>query len=75
MVRCCNRAATGAGHIGTQQENYGVRNGETAHLCGVFRQGRTHQESFDLTYKEGVAGSNPASPTKEKQLLQVKYRA
>jgi hypothetical protein len=28
-----------------------------------FRQNRTHPESADLTYKEGVAGSNPASPT------------
>ena len=36
---------------------------KTAHLCGVIRQGSTHPESIDLTYKEGVAGSNPASPT------------
>jgi len=32
-------------------------------LCGIFRQGSTCQESVDRTYKEGVAGSNPASPT------------
>ena len=30
---------------------------------GIFRQGRTYQESFDIIYKEGVAGSNPASLT------------
>ena len=36
---------------------------KTAHLCGIFRQGSTYPERFDLTYKEGVAGSNPASPT------------
>jgi hypothetical protein len=29
----------------------------------ISRQGRTYPESFDRTYKEGVAGSNPASPT------------
>jgi hypothetical protein len=28
-----------------------------------FRQGSTHPESSDITYKEGVAGSNPASST------------
>ena len=32
-------------------------------LCGIFRQGRTQPESVDRTYKEGVAGSNSASPT------------
>src|SRR5215207_325514 len=36
---------------------------KTACICDFFRQGRTHLERFDLTYKEGVAGSNPASPT------------
>jgi hypothetical protein len=36
---------------------------KTAHLCGIFRQGSTYPERFDLTYKEEVAGSNPASPT------------
>jgi hypothetical protein len=41
-------------------------------LCGIFRQGRTQPESVDRTYKEGVAGSNPASPTLEKGILQEK---
>src|SRR5829696_6775461 len=36
---------------------------KTAYICGIFRQGSTHQESLDITYKEGVAGSNSASPT------------
>ena len=36
---------------------------KTARICGICRQGSTYPESFDLTYKEGVAGSNPASPT------------
>jgi hypothetical protein len=75
MVRCCNRAATGAGHIWTEQENAGARNGKTAHFCEIFRQGRTHQESFDITYKEGVAGSNPASPTLEKLRFAGKLRS
>src|SRR5215216_1396416 len=29
----------------------------------IFQQGSIYPESFDLTYKKGVAGSNPASPT------------
>ena len=36
---------------------------KTRLYSGISRQGRTYQESFDITYKEGVAGSNPASPT------------
>jgi hypothetical protein len=66
-VRCCNHAATGAGRIRTEQENDGARNGKTACICDFFRQGRTHPESFDLTYKEGGAGSNPASLTMKKR--------
>jgi len=27
-IRCCNRAATGAGCTRTEQENYGIRNVE-----------------------------------------------
>jgi EAL domain-containing protein (putative c-di-GMP-specific phosphodiesterase class I) len=33
---------------------------KTAYVCEIFQQGSTYPESFDLTYKEGVAGSNPA---------------
>jgi len=47
---------------------------KTGYSCTISRQGRTYQESVDLTYKEGVAGSNPASPTLEKALLQEKLR-
>jgi len=36
---------------------------KTACICDFFRQGRTHPDRFDLTYKEEVAGSNPALPT------------
>ncbi len=36
---------------------------KTACICQISRQGSTYPESFDLTYKEGVAGSTPASPT------------
>ncbi len=36
---------------------------KTAYICEISRQGRTYPESSNLTYKEGVAGSNPASPT------------
>ena len=39
---------------------------KTGYLCAISRQGRTYPESFDITYKEGVAGSNPASPTQKK---------
>jgi hypothetical protein len=39
---------------------------KTAYLCAFSQQGSTYPERFDITYKEGVAGSNPASPTKEK---------
>jgi hypothetical protein len=36
---------------------------KTAYICEISRQGSTHPENLDLTYKEGVAGSTPASPT------------
>jgi hypothetical protein len=39
---------------------------EIAYICQISRQGSTYPESIDLTYKEGVAGSTPASPTLEK---------
>ena len=37
---------------------------KTAYMSEISRQGSTYPESFDLTYKEGVAGSTPASPTR-----------
>jgi hypothetical protein len=63
---CCNRAATGTGHTWTEQENNGARNAKNCLDKEISRQGSTHPESFDLTYKEEVAGSNPASPTMKK---------
>jgi hypothetical protein len=39
---------------------------KTAYMSEISRQDSTYRESFDLTYKEGVAGSTPASPTIEK---------
>ena len=65
---CCNRAATGAGHTRTEQENDVVRNARNRLKERFSRQGSTYPESVDLTYKEEeVAGSNPASSTSEKQ--------
>jgi len=40
---------------------------KTACICQISRQGSTYPESIDLTYKEGVAGSTPASPTWRKR--------
>ena len=48
------------------QENNSAKNTENRLYKRYFRQGRTYPESVDLTYKEEVAGSNPASPTLEK---------
>jgi hypothetical protein len=64
---CCNRGATGAGHTRTEQENDVVRNARNRLKERFSRQGSTYPESVDLTYKEEVAGSNPASLTSEKQ--------
>ncbi|MDQ3286131.1 MAG: hypothetical protein M3P92_10610, partial [Actinomycetota bacterium] len=55
--------ATRARHTRTEQENYGRRNGKNRLDKRIFRQNRIYPKSFDQTYKEGVAGSNPASPT------------
>jgi len=66
-VRCCNRAATGAGHTRTEQENDDAKSAKHCLDKRDFRQGSTHPESFDLTYKEGVAGTNLALPTKVKK--------
>ena len=49
-------AATGAGRTRTEQENDVVRNARNRLYERFPRQGSTHPESFDLTYKE-VAGS------------------
>jgi hypothetical protein len=48
---------------GQSRKTQALETARTAYLCGISRQGSTHPESSDLTYKEGVAGSNPASPT------------
>jgi hypothetical protein len=61
-------AATEAGYTRTEQENGGARNTENGLYKRDFRQGRTYPESSDLTYKEEVAGSNPASPTSKSEL-------
>ena len=65
-LRCCNRAATGAGRTSTEQENDVVRNARNRLYERCPRQSSTHPESVDLTYKEEVAGSSPASPTSKK---------
>jgi hypothetical protein len=62
-VRCYNRAATEVERARTEQESNGARNGKNCLDKLDFRQGSTYPESFDLTNKEGGAGSNPASPT------------
>jgi hypothetical protein len=64
---CCNRAATGAGRTRTEQESTGARNVKNCLLMQHSRRESIYQEYVDLTYKEEVAGSNPASPTWEKQ--------
>jgi hypothetical protein len=39
-VRCCNHAATGAGHIRTEQENDGARNGKNRLYMRLFPRGQ-----------------------------------
>jgi hypothetical protein len=68
----CNRTATGLVQNRTEQECGGIENPENPLDKQDSRQSRTHQETRDLTYKEGVAGSNPASPTQKSSYLQVK---
>ena len=58
---------------GQSRKTTGQETAETAYICEISQQGSTYQESINLTYKEGVAGSNPASPTLEKQLLQENF--
>ena len=48
---------------GQSRKTVGQETPRTAYTCGKSRQSSTYPESFDRTYKEGVAGSNPASPT------------
>src|SRR4028119_889237 len=66
---CCNRAATGAGHTRTEQENDVVRNARNRLYERFSRQGSTHPESFDLTYKEEVAGSIEHRPLRKSACL------
>jgi hypothetical protein len=65
-IRCCNRAETEAGHTRTEQENNGARNARNRLDKRDFSTGQYLPESVDLTYKEGGAGSNLASPTQRK---------
>jgi hypothetical protein len=39
---------------------------KTAYISEMSRENNPYRVSVDLTYKEGVAGSNPASPTQKK---------
>ena len=52
-IRCCNRAASEAGHTRTEQESNGARNARNRLDKLDFRQGSTYPESLDLSYKEG----------------------
>jgi hypothetical protein len=65
----CNRTATRPEQTRTEQKSAGTKNPENSLDKRILRQSRTQQETCDLTYKEGVAGSNPASPTLEKRLF------
>jgi hypothetical protein len=60
---CCNRAATGAGRMRTEQENDGARNAKNRLYKRGFPRGQYSTGKLRLTYKEEVSGSNPASPT------------
>jgi hypothetical protein len=51
-LRCCNRAATGAGRTRTEQENNGAKNTENRLYKRHFRQGRTER----LRRFEGLIG-------------------
>jgi hypothetical protein len=62
-IRCCNRAATGPDTLGQRRKTTAYETAKTAYIIEIPRQGTTCPENPDLTYKEGVAGSNPASPT------------
>jgi hypothetical protein len=58
----CNRTATGLEQNWTEQESRGAESPKNPLDKRDFRQSRTQQVTRDLTYKEGVAGSNPTSP-------------
>jgi hypothetical protein len=49
--------------LGQSRENDVVRNARNRLKERFSQQGSTYPESVDLTYKEEVAGSDPASPT------------
>ena len=59
------RAATGAGHPRTGQENNGTKITENRLYKRYCRQGSTYPESVDLTYKEEIAGSIGHRPLKK----------
>ena len=59
----CNRTPTALEQKWTEQESRRAENPKNPLDKRDFRQSRTQQETRDLTYKEGVAGSNSASPT------------
>src|SRR5215210_6622355 len=59
----CNRTATRLEQKWTEQESGGAEDPKNPLDKRFFRHSRIQQETPDLTYKEGVAGSNPASPT------------
>jgi hypothetical protein len=43
-------------------------------FAGHLQYPPTPRNTPEVTYKEGAAGSNPASPTKKSSILQVKHR-
>jgi hypothetical protein len=57
---CCNRSRTHLDRAGKERRK---KTAKTAYICVISRQGSTYPESSNITYKEEVAGSNPASPT------------
>ncbi len=59
----CNRTPTALEQKWTEQESRRAENPKNPLDKRIFRQSRTQQETRDLTYKEGVAGSNRASST------------
>ncbi len=71
---CYNRAAIGAGHTRTGQENNSAKNTGNRLYKRYFRQGSTYPESVDLTYKEEVAGSIGHRPLVKIGLLRGKRR-
>ncbi len=70
----CNRTATKLEQGQAGQESGATDNSEY-HLCKrIVGHSGTQQETPYLTYKEGVTGSNPASPALESAVWQDKSR-